>query len=133
MNVLEWLDLKRQDGLAVKERFAELIAVNFGTMTVSEFGNIRRDTGSPYGRVGLTVIEAMELCMMTGQYQGLMLACGENEIMAKAAAVKIQNEIDRKKQEMESGGTGGGAVILATEKDVKDMEVIMKRVKRGQA
>lgn len=89
MTLLEWLDTSPSPAVSwtLKERLAELIAVN-GGIDVRGWG-IQHVGSGPYGRMGLTQEEALELIYLRGIWVGLKLAhqgAGEPEAVAAIRA-----------------------------------------------
>jgi hypothetical protein len=67
MDLLQWLNINGNCA-----RLAELIAVNGGTMEVSQFGHTRAaPDANRYGRLGLTVEEAFTLQYMRGAFDAM--------------------------------------------------------------
>jgi hypothetical protein len=121
MNLLEWLDSDskkvRRNGTCPTnlEYLSELISVNGGSMEleIGMLGKIMHGEG-PYGRVGLTLTEGLELIHLVSVVKGFMLACDENPILWKAFEIKIQQEINRVLAGGDSG-TGGCIEIVTVD------------------
>ena len=132
VTLLEWLDSEQEivkDGKKVKttilKYFCELIAVNRGSLNVRGWGKIQEGVG-PYSRIGLKMDEAMALINLSGIFTGFVLAQGE--VMAAAAQIKMQNEINRVKQEGFDGAMP--AVNIYTEHDLKSLDKVVSKVKK---
>lgn len=132
VTLLEWLDQEHdvvKEGKKAKTSilryFCELIGINGGSLNVRSWGKIQEGVG-PYGRIGLRIDEAMALINLGGIFTGFVLAQGE--VMAAAAHVKMQNEINRVKKE---GFDQGGPVIsIYTEDDLKSLDKVVAKVKK---
>ncbi len=112
----------------IVERLAELIAVNFGKTIVERWGQPQPAPGHPYGRVVLTMPEALALINLNGIYTGFIY-CQEDPIMHKASQKMIQEEIIRVKRE----GFKQEAVNLVqvyTETDMKEISKLDKQINR---
>jgi len=93
MNVLDWLQYEAAPGIKVVTRFAELIAVNYGKMIINQLGKV--ESGGPYGRLGLTLAEGLELTLYVGTLNGLLMAMDENRVLQQAVHMKLQEEMEK--------------------------------------
>lgn len=76
MTVIDWLSSDGRDSRKVIEYLAELIVVNRGDIQVRNIGQVVEDPSCPYGRYGLTPLEAMHLQELRGILSGFMMATG---------------------------------------------------------
>ena len=74
MTLLEWLEqpIPRMPDRTVKSWLAELIYINRGKFLVTDWGDAA--PGGPYGRMGLTKEEALDLIHLNGIWTGLTMA-----------------------------------------------------------
>lgn len=95
MNTLEWLQSPGvshgdEPACTILEELSELVGIN-GGMAWKGFGTHMH--GGPYGRVGVTLEEAVRLVFLSGVLEGLMRA--EDSVHQAEVAVLIKNEIKR--------------------------------------
>src|SRR6266849_5773592 len=105
----EWMEKGRLVRATVLERLAELIYCNGMTLQVTGWGRVEIGKGV-YGRMGLTMNEAIQLLHLGGVLEGLCLAGGE---VQKAAAQTLLGK------EMERVGRERTEIVMGTEQDVK--------------
>jgi hypothetical protein len=122
-----------QHQMKIVERLAELIAVNFGKTNVERWGQPQAAPGHPYGRVVLTMPEALELINLNGIYSGFIF-CQEDPLMVKASQKMIQEEILRVKKEgfnpVQGMENAVGLVKIYSETDMKEISKLDKQISR---
>ena len=148
-SVLTWLQedgvitKSSSDGLHCKykirllERIAELICVNGGSTVVTVWGSVQFGMG-PYGRMGLTMTEALELINLGGMLQGFLL-CEDSEEIRKKTLFAIKSEIERtikegfdpEKGKIEESNTGRGLIKICNEHEIAQMVSNVKVVEAG--
>jgi len=149
-SVLTWLQEEgvitksSSDGLLCKykvkllERLAVLVCVNGGSTVVSMWGNVQGGIG-PYGRLGLTMTEALELINLGGILQGFLL-CEDNVESKEKALVAIKSEIERVMKEgydsergkiEESAGRSSGLIEVCNEQEMAQMVANVRVVEAG--
>jgi hypothetical protein len=104
-SVFDWLngysEFVRKPGEApvqikIIERLTELIYVNHGSSDVTSFGRVIEGQGI-YGRLGLTMPEALELLHLSGQLQGFLICLDNDEVTVQVKGM-ITAEIERVKK-----------------------------------
>ena len=144
-SVLTWLQedgvitKSSSDGLHCKykirllERIAELICVNGGSTVVTVWGSVQFGMG-PYGRMGLTMTEALELINLGGMLQGFLL-CEDNEEIRKKTLFAIKSEIERTIKEGFDPEKGKiekrGLIVVCNEHEMAQMVANVKVVEAG--
>ncbi len=122
-----------QHQMKIVERLAELIAVNFGKTDVQQWGQPQTAPGHPYGRVTLTMPEALELINLNGIYSGFIF-CQEDPLMLKASQRMIQEEIIRVKKEgfnpVQGMENAVSLVQIYSETDMKEVTKLDKQISR---
>lgn len=95
--LMKWLDSKLFKEITIAERLAELIVVNGGTPKISQLGNVKTDNNHPYGRIGLTVAEGLDLATMHGQFLGLFVAANQDQSYPRILEQRLQEEVNKAK------------------------------------
>lgn len=117
-----------REEVKIVERLAELIAVNFGKTEVHQWGQPKPAPGHPYGRVGLTMHEAIDLISLNGIHTGFVL-CQDDDLVFAASRKMIQEEIMRVKKEGFKPATGEQKLVLAySESDMKEITRLEKEI-----
>lgn len=110
MNALEWLQspgMTLEEGKAertILEELAQLVGVN-GGMAWKGFGAMTH--GGPYGRLGVSLEEAVRLVYLSGVLDGLTKADGGQYIKEVTQAIKDQIRKDAEARAPKIVGTDG--------------------------
>ena len=128
--VFDWLTMQcgnYRDGTprTILQYLSELVSVNRGSIDVTQIGNVLEDSKAVYGRIGLTIEEAMNLLEMKGVLSGFFMSVSDSQQAQELIKGKIQEEINRVIREGRPGN-----IILPTPEESKELGQPLNRLKK---